>query len=79
MQLNPPRWRQSLTVSTAILEVEFCDRCVYRYFGISKEVHFALLLAASKGSYFNRNIRCRFACTRLSNAQESETVLGSLS
>jgi KTSC domain len=56
-------------VERAILELEFCDRSVYRYFGVPKDVHFALLLASSKGSYFNRSIRGRFACTRLSNAQ----------
>jgi KTSC domain len=29
-------------VERAILELEFCDRSVYRYFGVPKDVHFAL-------------------------------------
>lgn len=52
----------------AVLEVEFCDRSVYQYFEVPAEVHDAFMTAASKGSYFNRNIRGRFAYLRLSNA-----------
>ena len=51
-----------------VLELEFRDQCVYQYFGVPTEVHAALLLASSKGTYFNRNIRGRFAYARLSNA-----------
>ena len=50
-----------------VLEVEFCDQSVYQYFGVPAEVHGALMIAASKGSYFNRNIRGRFVYVRLSN------------
>lgn len=66
---------ESTTLSTVtydsdheVLEVEFCDRSVYRYFGIPNKVHGAFMTAASKGRYFNRNIRGRFPYVRLSSA-----------
>jgi len=43
-----------------LLQLEFCSRAVYRYFGVPAAVHQALLEAPSKGRYFNRNIRGRF-------------------
>lgn len=52
-----------------VLEVEFCDRSVYQYIRVPAEVYQAFLTAPSKGSYFNRNIRDRFACSRRSEAQ----------
>jgi len=47
-----------------LLQIEFHDRTIYRYFHVPAEVHEALLRAASKGSYFNRVIRGRFAYAR---------------
>lgn len=43
-----------------LLQLEFCSRTVYLYFGVSPAVHQALLDAPSKGKYFNRAIRGRF-------------------
>ena len=43
-----------------LLQVEFCGRAIYRYFGVPAAVHQALLDAPSKGSYFNQAIRGRF-------------------
>ena len=43
-----------------LLQVEFCGRAIYRYFGVPAAVHQQLLNAASKGSYFNQAIRGRF-------------------
>jgi len=43
-----------------LLQLEFCTRAVYLYFGVPPAVHQALLDAPSKGRYFNRNIRGRF-------------------
>ena len=43
-----------------ILELEFCSRDVYQYFGVPGAIHRALLSAPSKGSFFNRRIRGRF-------------------
>jgi hypothetical protein len=43
-----------------LLQLEFCSRAVYHYFGVPCAVHAALLCAPSKGSYFNRTIRGHF-------------------
>ena len=43
-----------------VLQLEFCSRAVYLYFGVPPTVHQALLGAPSKGKYFNQNIRGRF-------------------
>jgi hypothetical protein len=51
----------------AVLQLEFRDRAVYQYFGVPAEVHEALLCASSKGGYFNRVIRGRFAYVRASD------------
>jgi hypothetical protein len=48
--------------------VEFRDRSAYQYFEVPAEVHGAFMTAASKGSYFNRNIRGRLAYVRLPSA-----------
>jgi hypothetical protein len=42
------------------LQLEFCSRAVYVYFGVPPAVHQALLEAPSKGRYFNRTIRGRY-------------------
>lgn len=42
------------------LQLEFCSRAVYLYFGVPAAVHQALLGAPSKGRYFNQTIRGRF-------------------
>ena len=43
-----------------LLQLEFCSRAVYQYFGVPAAVHLALLGAPSKGRYFNQAIRGRF-------------------
>ena len=43
-----------------LLQLEFCGRAVYHYFGVPAAVHAALLCAPSKGGYFNRAIRGHF-------------------
>ena len=48
-----------------LLQLEFCRRAIYHYFGVPISVHQALLEAPSKGSYFNRAIRGRFPYCRL--------------
>jgi hypothetical protein len=52
-----------------LLQLEFCSRAVYQYFGVPAAVHAALLRAPSKGSYFNRVVRGRFPYSLASNAQ----------
>jgi hypothetical protein len=44
-----------------LLQLEFCDGAIYQYLGVSATIHEALMRAPSKGSYFNRVIRGRFA------------------
>ena len=48
-----------------LLQLEFCGREIYHYFGVPVGVYEALLKAPSKGSYFNRAIRGRFPYCRL--------------
>ena len=48
-----------------LLQLEFCSRAIYHYFGVPIGIHEALLEAPSKGSYFNRAIRGRFPYCRL--------------
>jgi len=43
-----------------LLQLEFCSRAVYQYFGVPAAVHQSLLGASSKGRYFNRVIRGHF-------------------
>jgi hypothetical protein len=47
-------------LTEGLLQLEFCSRAIYHYFGVPAGVHEALLKAPSKGSYFNRAIRGRF-------------------
>lgn len=44
----------------ALLELEFRSGTIYRYAGVPAETYRGLLLAESKGAYFNRHIRNRF-------------------
>ena len=43
-----------------ILELQFRNQAIYRYFRVPAPVYEALLSAPSKGRYFNRLIRGRF-------------------
>ena len=44
-----------------VLQLEFCTRAIYQYYGVPAAVYEALLSASSKGSYFNQVIRGRFS------------------
>jgi hypothetical protein len=44
-----------------LLQIEFCSRAVYLYFGVPAAVHAALLAAPSKGKCFHQTIRGRFS------------------
>jgi len=52
-----------------VLQLEFCTRAIYHYYGVPAGVYEALLDAASKGSYFNRVIRGRFPYAWCASAQ----------
>ena len=43
-----------------LLQLEFCSRAIYLYFGVPAAVHQALLDAPSKGRHFNQSIRGQF-------------------
>lgn len=47
--------------SREALQLEFRSGAIYQYFGVPAGIHEELLDAASKGSYFNRVIRGRYA------------------
>jgi hypothetical protein len=48
-----------------ILQLEFHDGTVYRYFQVPHQTYQDLFHADSKGAYFNRHIRSVFRCARL--------------
>jgi hypothetical protein len=48
-----------------LLQLEFHDRAAYQYFDVPVDVFEGLVRASSKGSYFNRSIRDRFAYARV--------------
>lgn len=50
----------------SLLDLEFHDGTVYRFFDVPPGCLHQLLASPSKGSYFNLNIRNRFRCQRLS-------------
>lgn len=53
---------------SSTLEVEFVNGRVYRYLGVPEFLFRGLMLAGSKGSYFNRNIAERFNSTEAGSA-----------
>jgi hypothetical protein len=50
---------------TAIMEVEFANGGIYRFFAIPSSLHRRLLSAESKGTFFHLNIRDRFPFARV--------------
>jgi hypothetical protein len=59
----------SYDAGESILQLEFCDGAVYRYFAVPAATHNGLLAADSKGTYFNRKIRNCFRYVRLRRPQ----------
>ena len=53
-----------------LLQLEFRSGAIYRYFGIPAPLYEALLAAPSKGKYFNRAIRGKFAYSLSSNTRD---------
>ena len=49
--------------STSLLQLEFRTHSVYHYFGVPHDTYELLMLAPSKGKYFNQHIRGRFPYT----------------
>lgn len=50
---------------SATLEIEFKNGSIYQYFNVPPIIAEQLLLADSKGSYLNANIKNHFSYTRL--------------
>lgn len=46
--------------ASEILEVEFHDGGIYQYFGVSEFLYQGIMLAKSKGEYFNHRLAGRF-------------------
>jgi hypothetical protein len=51
-----------------LLQLEFHNGATYQYFNVPSEIHQGLLQAASKGAYFNRFIREKFAYSKTRTA-----------
>lgn len=45
----------------SVLEIEFHTGSVYQYLGVPEHVFAEFLVAPSKGTYFNENIRSQYA------------------
>jgi len=72
---------ESTTLSTVaydevgeLLQLEFCSRAIYQYFGVPVTVHAALLDAPSKGSYFNRVIRRGYRYRRVAGVGQQDAI-----
>lgn len=48
-----------------VLELEFRNGGVYRYYAVPSAVHDGLMSAQSKGRYFNASIRHVYRCERI--------------
>jgi lysyl-tRNA synthetase class 2 len=61
-----------------LLDLQFRDRAIYRYFEVPAIVHAELMTARSKGEYFNRAIRGHFRHDRLKAPSTKTPSLGSI-
>lgn len=50
---------------TQKMEIAFRQGGVYCYSGVPAEIHKNLMSASSHGTYFNQNIKDRYACTKV--------------
>lgn len=51
--------------SESVLEIEFKDSGLYRYFGVPFEIYRGLLAAPSKGAYFHEHIKDVYRYSKL--------------
>lgn len=54
-----------------VLQIEFTDRTLYQYAEVPREIFADFWSAASKGEYFNRQIRHRFVHVKLETKPRS--------
>jgi hypothetical protein len=60
---------ESIGYEKNVLEVGFRNGGLYQYFDVPEELLVMLMHADSKGAFFNRHVRGRFASTRLKAPQ----------
>jgi hypothetical protein len=53
------------------LEIEFTSGIVYQYLDVPAQIFQRLQAAASKGSYFNHEIRDSYECVRLGKSRRA--------
>jgi lysyl-tRNA synthetase class 2 len=63
----------SYVAEQSLLEVEFCDGALYRFFAVPVSCFQELLASDSKGRYFNGNIRNRFRFQRVTDQSKDDT------
>ena len=47
------------------LEIEFKSGQTWAYFGVSHETYTALMLTSSKGTFFHKHIKGKYACNKV--------------
>lgn len=47
------------------LEIEFKRGAVWAYFGVSQETYTALTMTLSKGAFFHKHIKSKYACKKV--------------
>jgi hypothetical protein len=50
---------------TGVLEMEYCNGSLYRYFAVPRAIFDRLIAAPSKGTFINNFIRDRYPCERI--------------
>lgn len=63
----------SYAAERSMLEVQFQDGALYRFFAVPATCFQELLRSESKGRYFNANIRNRFRFQRVADPRLNET------
>jgi hypothetical protein len=58
---------------SAFLELEFRSGAIYRYGGVPAQTYQELLLAESKGRYFNQHVRGRFTYVKIDSGRNGVT------
>ena len=58
------------SLDQSLLEVEFCDGTLYRFFDVPPARFEQLMAADSKGTYFNQNVRNCFRFQPLTESKQ---------
>jgi len=51
------------------LEIEFTSWAIYQYFGVPLHVHEGLMMARSKGTYFNEHVKDKYRFKQIRRAR----------